>query len=260
MRERRIRANYHTHTVRCRHAEGSEREYIENAIKNGLKVLGFSDHGPCPFNNGFVSRIRMRPDELDDYVSTLEALKKEYRDDILIRIGLEEEYYPAHFDDLMDLLSGYPIEYLILGQHFLGNEKDEFFVSNWKGGTDEFVRYTEQVIEGMKTGAFLYLAHPDVINTDVESPVYEEYMTRILKTAAELDMPVELNHLGIWKGRNYPDERFWKLAGEYGNETVFGSDAHLPYKICDPEAVEKAFDIIEKNGLNYSPDLEYRFP
>lgn len=39
-------ANYHTHTFRCRHALGEDREYIEHAIDGGLKVLGFSDH--CP--------------------------------------------------------------------------------------------------------------------------------------------------------------------------------------------------------------------
>ena len=39
-----MNANYHTHTVRCHHAIGSEREYIEKAISRGFKKLGFSDH------------------------------------------------------------------------------------------------------------------------------------------------------------------------------------------------------------------------
>ena len=30
-----MKANYHTHTVRCRHAVGDEHEYIENAIAAG---------------------------------------------------------------------------------------------------------------------------------------------------------------------------------------------------------------------------------
>ena len=28
-------ANYHTHTWRCRHADGTEREYVETAIEAG---------------------------------------------------------------------------------------------------------------------------------------------------------------------------------------------------------------------------------
>ena len=35
-------ANYHTHTPRCNHAVGSEVEYVENALAQGLKILGFS--------------------------------------------------------------------------------------------------------------------------------------------------------------------------------------------------------------------------
>ena len=37
-------ANYHTHTKRCHHACGEDREYVEAAIESGLKILGFSDH------------------------------------------------------------------------------------------------------------------------------------------------------------------------------------------------------------------------
>ena len=38
--------NYHTHTARCRHATGTEEEYVLAAIDRGLKILGFSDHTP----------------------------------------------------------------------------------------------------------------------------------------------------------------------------------------------------------------------
>ena len=36
-----LKANYHTHTVRCRHAYDPEREYIETAIKMGIKKTRF---------------------------------------------------------------------------------------------------------------------------------------------------------------------------------------------------------------------------
>ena len=47
-------ANYHTHTWRCRHADGTEREYVETAIEAGLKILGFSDHTPQVYPGGYV--------------------------------------------------------------------------------------------------------------------------------------------------------------------------------------------------------------
>ena len=57
-------ANYHTHTWRCNHASGSERQYVENALQAGLVVLGFSDHAPYIFPDGYYSTFRMFPDEL----------------------------------------------------------------------------------------------------------------------------------------------------------------------------------------------------
>ena len=76
-----MKANYHTHTSRCHHAEGEDREYIENAIKGGYKVLGFSDHCPWVYRDGFVSGIRMLPSQLDDYFKSLTDLKAEYSSD-----------------------------------------------------------------------------------------------------------------------------------------------------------------------------------
>ena len=69
-------ANYHTHTWRCRHADGTEREYVERAIEGGLKILGFSDHSPYPFPDGYDSGMRMRLDQVEGYVDTVLALKR----------------------------------------------------------------------------------------------------------------------------------------------------------------------------------------
>ena len=74
-------ANYHTHTWRCRHADGTEREYVERTIEGGLKILGFSDHSPYPFPDGYDSGMRMRLDQVEGYVDTVLALKKEYDKD-----------------------------------------------------------------------------------------------------------------------------------------------------------------------------------
>lgn len=94
-------ANYHTHTWRCMHATGTEREYVENAIQGGLQILGFSDHTPMPYPNGYVSPLKMRLDQLEDYVTTVHSLKKEYENDIQILLGLEVEYYPAYFHNCL---------------------------------------------------------------------------------------------------------------------------------------------------------------
>ena len=72
-------ANYHTHTWRCKHASGTEREYVESAIRGGLKILGFSDHTPMPYDGDYVSPVKMTMDQLEDYVNTILQLKEEYK-------------------------------------------------------------------------------------------------------------------------------------------------------------------------------------
>ena len=69
-------ANYHTHTWRCHHASGTEREYVEAAIRGGLKILGFSDHTPQIYPDGYVNHTKMLPEQLEDYVNVILALKK----------------------------------------------------------------------------------------------------------------------------------------------------------------------------------------
>lgn len=103
-----ITANLHTHTPRCHHAKGSEREYIEQAIANGFTTLGFSDHVPQPFKNGYVSTIRMTMEKLDDYVGTLRALQEEYAGRIQILVGFEAEYFPDLFEELLEQLKSVP--------------------------------------------------------------------------------------------------------------------------------------------------------
>ena len=116
-----MKTNYHTHTPRCGHAEGSERAYVEAALAQGFSALGFADHVPMPYKD-FSSPIRMQPHETAGYVDTLNGLREEFRGRIDLHIGFEAEYFPALFDDLLRLLEPYDYEYLILGQHFLDTE------------------------------------------------------------------------------------------------------------------------------------------
>ena len=156
-------ANYHTHTWRCNHAYGVEKQYIENAIEAGLRILGFSDHTPYCFPNGYVGPDKMLPSQLEDYVDTVLRLRDEYRDDIEIRLGLEAEYYPEIWEGLLELIEPYPIEYLLLGQHYIHNEYEGDRYNGRPGhGEKDLLLYCSQCLEALETGRFLYFAHPDL--------------------------------------------------------------------------------------------------
>ena len=66
--------NYHTHTKRCFHAGGEDEEYVEKAIENGVKTLGFSDHAPYLFpDTNYYSSFRMKTEQIFEYAESVLA-------------------------------------------------------------------------------------------------------------------------------------------------------------------------------------------
>ena len=232
-------ANYHTHTARCNHAKGTEREYIENAIRVGFLELGFSDHAPMPFDNGYKSMIRMSVDEIDDYVNTLLDLRREYEKDIKIHIGFEAEYFPAVFDRFIDLVGQYPIDYLIMGQHWMNNEYDGPYFGSQISDPAILRAYVDQSITGLETGKFSYLAHPDLPNFVGDEEVYKKEMRRLIEYTQSANIPLEINLLGAHYGRCYPNPIFWNMASEMGATTIFGCDTHITEDTTQPGRVER---------------------
>lgn len=242
-------ANYHTHTKRCKHADGEDREYIEAAIQMGIRILGFSDHCPWVFPGDYVSGIRMEPSDVEDYFSSLEKLRTEYADDIKILIGFEAEYAPALMEGQEKLLSDYPLDYMILGQHFLGTEPDSIYTGAPTNDENLLCEYVDLVIEGMETGKYLYLAHPDVLNFTGDDAIFRKHMTRLCQYLKEKNYPVELNMLGAFQGRHYPSDKFLRIVQEVGNSCIVGIDAHEPGQIKNEYGFEVCERLIEKYQL-----------
>ncbi len=252
-------ANYHTHTKRCNHASGEDREYVEHAISHGMKVLGFSDHCPWIFPDGYISGTRMRPDELDDYFSSLLSLKKEYEKDITIYIGFEAEYIPELMEDQNKLLSCYPVDYMILGQHFNEKEPDSPYTGFPTDNEEDLKKYVDLIIEGMDTGKYIYTAHPDLLNYTGSDEIYTKHFTRLCKYLKSKNVPVEINLLGVREGRHYPSDKFLRIAQSIGNTAIIGCDAHFPEVLSDPVQMERCISLAEKYELelvDYLPGLE----
>ena len=243
-------ANYHTHTIRCNHAKGTEREYIEQAIKEGFKVLGFSDHVPQPFEEEHYSWIRMRMNEIPDYTGTLVKLREEYKNDIKILIGYEVEYSRKYFPPLIEELRKYPLDYLIQGQHFTPNEVEGIYVGEATDSEEELSSYVNTTIEGMETGLFTYLAHPDLIHYTGPDDIYKKHMVRIVEKSLELDIPLEINMYGFSDGRHYPCDRFFEMASKMGAKFVLGCDAHQPMLVRRPEQAPGLSAFLEKYGID----------
>ncbi len=248
---REINYNYHTHTYRCSHASGTEREYIKRAVDNGVKFMGFSDHVPLKIGN-YESRYRVPEEKATEYVSFINKLKEEFKEKIEISVGFEMEYYPEYFNNMLQSVKKYGAQYLILGQHFLEEESKGGLPSTAKrDNIYDLKKYVSLVIEAMETGVFTYLAHPDVFNFSGDKNTYLKEMEKICVASKKLDIPLEINFLGIKGKRHYPNPEFWKSAGRIGCPVTFGFDAHDVNSAFDGESLIIAEEMVENYNLNY---------
>ena len=230
--------NYHSHTARCGHAWGTDEEFIQAAIEAGFGVLGFSEHTPWPFSDGYQeidSRQRIRVEELDRYIADMQVLKEKYKGKIDIRIALECESFPQYFDWLKTIRP--QVDYLLLGVHCAS--EDEHLSHYYARSTrvEQVESYLRCTLAGMESGLFAYLAHPELCLADY--PVYDDVCKDVVHTicrkAKELGMPLEYNLYGVdkqlrgrQKGLGYPCKLFWEAAADHGCTAIIGVDAHRP--------------------------------
>ena len=70
-------------------------------------------------------------------------------------------------------------------------------------------------------------------------------MRKICIESRRLNLPLEINLLGIRDGRAYPRQLFWQIAGEEQCPVTFGCDAHDVKSAYDGDSYEKAMSIVK---------------
>lgn len=260
------KVNYHTHTKLCLHAEGTERDYVQSALKSGLDVLGFSDHAPYPDNS---HDLRMRYEELDGHLARIAGLKNKYEDRITLLAGLEIEYIREKKEYYQYLLREKDLDYLLLGQHFFpasDSTLSNTFAIGQAPGTSRYIDYALSVKEGLETGFFRILAHPDIIFiNDLPWDMNCEKACDIIVNAAQSTGTIlEFNANGIRRNiRNYqdmirypyPHPRFWERVTEARLPVIINSDCHNPDSLWD-RSMETAYELARKWDLHLVDSLE----
>lgn len=251
-------ANYHTHTPLCRHADGELADFVDNAIARGLKIFGFSDHAPHWFPGNYYSHMRMYPQQFPEYCQQVRQLSRDYQGQIQIPLGLEVEYYPQLFPRLLQEARDQGIEYFLLGQHWIGNEENEPYCGAPHNDESILARYCAQLADGMQTGLFSYIAHPDLIHYLGDPKIYEKHIRWLCREANANNIPLELNFLGMLTQRHYPNEQFWKIAAEENCTVVFGLDAHTPEEVTEIQVERSAQRFAQNFGLNIVETVHLR--
>lgn len=249
--------NYHTHTYRCGHAKGTDEEYVLHAIDNGYDKIGFSDHAPYLFPDGHDSGFRVKKKEAEDYVASIRSLQEKYKDKIDIKLGFELEYFPNLHDTEIEYLSQLGYDYLILGQHFTDNEYESYakYSGNETNSPVTLDKYISQLLVGARTGDFLYVCHPDLINFTGDKAIYLKKMRYMLEEQKKIEIPIEFNFYGFFEHRQYPNYDFWKMVAEIGNPVVIGLDAHWPGVYDDKENLELAHQYLSSLGITPLEDI-----
>ena len=258
-----MKANYHTHTSRCGHASGTDEQYVRAAIGQGFEELGFSDHVPWPYEDGFSHPgVRMNVSQLGEYLSSVRALARRYRDQIHILTGFECEYFPAYMNWLEDMAAENKLDYLILGNHYEDNDEYGMYFGASRTA-DQLSRYVKSAEKGMRTGLFAYLAHPDLFMRDYGKPFDENGRAaakELCQACKALDIPMEYNLHDrflspVTHRKSYPDAHFFEIVRQEGVHVLIGVDAHEPEEIRNPAQWELASRELEPFGALFEDRL-----
>jgi len=244
--------DYHIHTKLCGHASGEMEEYVENAIKNGLAEMGFSDH--LPLFHIEPGDLSMKMEDFPIYVNKVKEMQEKYKDKITIRFGCEVEYTPEIEKKTKDILSQYNFDYLLGSTHFLGmwifdhpDHKDEFEKRDIYEIYSDYFNGLEKMIS---SGMFDIVAHIDLIKKFGYKPSrpLEEIYKKVAKKINENNMAIEINTSGLHKPvkEMYPTPELLKICFEANIPVTLGSDAHRPEDVT--RDFDKAIELIKNTG------------
>jgi histidinol-phosphatase (PHP family) len=229
--------DYHLHTRLCRHATGEIGEYIEAAIRAGIKEICFTDHIPLP--EEFDLAHRMTGDEIELYLGWVERAKQAYPQ-IEILAGIEADYYEGFEKYLDQFLSAHKFDLVIMSVHFVKQWPDGNWVFNYhfpdKSISRVYEEYLDTMIKGIKTGLFDVAGHVDIIKKNGTSlmEMVPEKVDEILDALKKAGMGIEINTSGLRKdaGECYPGFDWLNAIRLKALPVTVGSDAHSPQQVA----------------------------
>jgi len=227
-----MKVDLHNHTTLCNHAEGTVDAYVQEAIKQGIDVYGFSDHAPMDFD----PKYRMDFTQMETYKKWVMDAKTKYADKIEVLFGYEVDYLPGHMDQrILDA----EVDYLIGSVHFInewGFDNPEF-IGRYEHEDIDVIwqKYFDLIKQMAETELFDIVGHIDLIKVFKYMPTKSitEIAMPALKAIKKADMVLEINVAGYRKpcAEPYPSPSLLKIAFELEIPITFSSDAHKPEQV-----------------------------
>ena len=235
-----IVSDYHLHTSFSEDSDTPMEDMIRAAIGLGLKEICFTEHLDLDYPKDCGSFLL----DLDAYTDRLLSLRKNYKDVISIRLGLEMGMQ-AHLGEAYARIAGqYPFDFLIASQHLVEGS-DPYYPKFWEGRREEQVyrAYFESILENLSSmPQFDTLGHLDYIvrygpnqNRFYSYEAYRDVIDPILLYLIRNGKCLEVNAAGLKYGLGHPNpeesvlRRYRQLGG---TRITIGSDAHRPEHIA----------------------------
>ncbi len=257
--------DYHTHNVRCGHAQGQIEDYIQAGLRRGLREIGISDHCPIYWKDGDDPQptVAMAKSELPGYVDEVLRLKAKYAGQIEVRLGLEVDYIEGFEDACRAFLAGMPFDYLIGSVHY-ALDRNVYDARRWDGVTDtmpHFIDYYRLIAKSAHSGLFDIIAHTTAITAYAPKPLpaaIEPLQDEALQAIREAGVAMEINTSGYRKMTTdpFPTARMVAKAATLGIPLTYGSDSHRPDEVYF--AADKALAILEAANVTELVTFEGR--
>ncbi|MEM9588974.1 MAG: histidinol-phosphatase HisJ family protein [Planctomycetota bacterium] len=241
----------HSHTPLCNHAVGQPTEYAAVAEQRGLRGLIVTCHNPMP--SGFSKTVRMREDELQDYIDLVEQTRQQWAGRVDVRLGLEADYFQGMEDYLKRQLDSANFHFVLGSVH---PQLSEFRDRYWVEDPLQVQRtYFQLLAEAAESGLFDSLAHPDLIKNLMigswnETAILPHICVALDRIAAT-GIAMELNTSGVNKSlpemNPFPD--MLVEIHRRGIPMTIGADAHEPGRVAD--GYETALELLQASGFRH---------
>ena len=236
-----IRFDLHTHTV-FSDGENTPEEMVAYAEKNGIEILGISDHEYAPMQTSYCVSLENTP----KYAETINALKE--KTNIKLYLGTERDYFSPKTDIKYDYVIGSVHSILKNGEYIDVDHSAKAMEDNvqrlYNGDYLEYVKDYYALVKDVvdKTKCDI-VGHFDLVCKFNEGNKYfdetsEEYKKIALDAAEAIVRSgkiVEINTGAISRGyktKPYPAQFILDYFKENNVKMILNGDSHSAETLC----------------------------
>lgn len=268
-------SNYHSHCTFCDGRSAPE-DFVKFAISNGFRAYGFSSHSPLPFETFW----NMSKEDMPEYLKEIDRLKKKYKEQITIYVGLEIDYLDETYNPSIPYFRELPLDYRVGSIHFLPiaqplNEENMVCIdgpfSDFEASVEQYYKgdirnlvahYYNSTMKMIEAGGIDIVGHADKIYMNghkckgfsFEADWYKDPFNACLERIAQKGLMVEINTKNLTKKhQTFPHTDYLLRLQQLHIPVMVNSDCHYPDLVNDGR--KQAFELLKHAGFSSTREL-----